>query len=161
MYYQHFDYTDLQTISESNETELLKESNQTLEFLENNGIKLFKEMNPNQTFFNENGTDYINLVNTVTVVWLKIKDSAPEHSLLIENQNGENIHESFEIKLEVNGRDPEKEVEFLLNVLKINLKNELCVPRYEFLGFVRYIIFVNETGLLKASVSLCLINMYH
>uniref|UniRef100_A0A914XTW6 Uncharacterized protein n=1 Tax=Panagrolaimus superbus TaxID=310955 RepID=A0A914XTW6_9BILA len=125
--YPDLDYTDLLTLSEKNETEM------------------------NQAFFDKNGTNYINLINPITVFWLKIEDSELEHYLLIENQNGESIHKSFEIGLEANGRDPEKEIEFLPNGLKINLKNELCIPDYKFLGFVRYIIYVNETGLLKAS----------
>uniref|UniRef100_A0A914ZA68 Uncharacterized protein n=1 Tax=Panagrolaimus superbus TaxID=310955 RepID=A0A914ZA68_9BILA len=131
--YAGIDYTDLLTIPENNETELIKEMNQTM------------------PFFIDNGTDYINLLNSITVVWLKIKDSEPKHFLLIVTENGEIIQKTFKIGIEANGRDPEKEIEFLPNGLKINLENKLCIPAYEFFGFVRYIITVNETGLLKAS----------
>uniref|UniRef100_A0A914XZY1 Uncharacterized protein n=1 Tax=Panagrolaimus superbus TaxID=310955 RepID=A0A914XZY1_9BILA len=80
--YYGYDYTDLiMFVSEINE---------------NNGTELFEEINQNVTFFTDNGTDYINLVNPITVVWLKIKDSAPEHFLLIETESGEIMQKSFE-----------------------------------------------------------------
>uniref|UniRef100_A0A914XXU0 DUF2004 domain-containing protein n=1 Tax=Panagrolaimus superbus TaxID=310955 RepID=A0A914XXU0_9BILA len=79
--YAGFDYTDLLPISEISE---------------NNETELFEEINKNVTFFNDNGTDYINLVNPITVVWLKIKDTEPEHFLLIETESGEIMQKTFE-----------------------------------------------------------------
>uniref|UniRef100_A0AC34FZ76 Transmembrane protein n=1 Tax=Panagrolaimus sp. ES5 TaxID=591445 RepID=A0AC34FZ76_9BILA len=77
--YGSLDYTDLLPVpqlNENNETELFEEQNQTMPFL------------------NDNGTDYIILINPITVVWLKIKDSESEHFLLIEND--EMIQKRFE-----------------------------------------------------------------
>uniref|UniRef100_A0AC34G4H1 Uncharacterized protein n=1 Tax=Panagrolaimus sp. ES5 TaxID=591445 RepID=A0AC34G4H1_9BILA len=135
--YSGFDYTDLLPIPE---------------IFDHNVTELIEEMNQTVSFFNDNGTDYINLMNPVTVVWSKIKDSAPEHYLLVETETAEMMQKTFEIGLEANGREsPEKEVEVLSNGLKITFLKELCIPNYKFFGFVRYIITVNETGLLKAS----------
>uniref|UniRef100_A0AC34G4K8 Uncharacterized protein n=1 Tax=Panagrolaimus sp. ES5 TaxID=591445 RepID=A0AC34G4K8_9BILA len=135
--YSGFDYTELLPIPEifgHNETDLIE------------------EMNHNMTFFNDNGTDYINLVNPATVVWLKVEDSAPEHYLLVETETEEMMQKTFEIGLEANGREsPQKKVELLSNGWKVTFIKELCISDYKFLGFVRYIIAVNETGVLKAS----------
>ena len=109
----------------------------------------------NGSFFDINGTHFINLTNSQNVFWLEIKDSSPDYYLIVETLDGQMIEKTFEMELEANGGNPNGTSKFLPNgFLNIEMKKELCRPFYNFLGFIRFSIFINETNIFKASVSL-------